>query len=272
MTTLSVAIITLNEEKNIGRCLASVQGLADEILVVDSLSTDQTRAICLGYGVRFIEQAFLGYIEQKQFAIDQTTGAYVLLLDADEALSPALRKSMEEEKRKGFPVAGYSMNRLSWFCDRWIRHGTWYPDCKLRLARKDLIRISGQNPHDKMELFPGNTTIHLDGDLLHYTYHSMDAYVLQGNKFSTIAAKAMHKKGQGAGMLQLLINPAIAFIKCYFLKAGFLDGFNGYVIARQSAYQTFLKYMKLAQYAREPFSDAEPWKDNTAQSQEPRNA
>lgn len=272
MPTLSVAIITLNEEKNIGRCLASVQGLADEILVVDSLSTDRTRAICMQYGVRFVEQDFLGYIEQKRFAIALAEGEFVLQLDADEALSPALRKSMEEEKQKGFPAGGYTMNRLSWFCDRWIRHGTWYPDRKLRLARKDLIRISGQNPHDRMELYPENPTRLLPGDLLHYTYYSMDDYVQQGNKFSTIAARAMHEKGQKAGLLQLLVNPAIAFIKCYILKAGFLDGFNGYVIAKQSAYQTFLKYMKLAQYARKPFSDAEPWMDRSTQSQEPRNA
>jgi glycosyltransferase involved in cell wall biosynthesis len=272
MPTLSVAIITLNEEKNIGRCLASVQGLADEVLVVDSLSTDQTRAICMGYGVRFVEQAFLGYIEQKRFAIDLTVGTHVLLLDADEALSPALRKSIEAEKQQGFPAAGYTMNRMSWFCDRWIRHGTWYPDRKLRLARKDLIRISGQNPHDRMELYPENPDSQLRGDLLHYTYYSMDAYVQQGNKFSTIAARAMHEKGQRASAFQMVVNPTIAFIKCYFLKMGFLDGFNGYVIARQSAYQTFLKYMKLRQFSRKPFSDAEPWPDNATQSQEEINA
>jgi hypothetical protein len=123
-----------------------------------------------------------------------------------------------------------------------------------------------------MELYPENPSSQLNGDLLHYTYYSMDAYVEQGNKFSTIAARAMHEKGQKANALQLLLNPAFAFIKCYILKRGFLDGFNGYVIAKQSAYQTFLKYMKLRQFSRKPYSDAEAWTDPSTQSQVPRNA
>lgn len=250
MAPLSVVIITLNEERNIGRCLDSLSGIADEIVVVDSLSTDQTRRICERHGVRFIEQPFLGYIEQKNFALEAATHPHVLSLDADEALGPELAASILAQKKQGFPADGYTMNRLSWFCDRWIRHGTWYPDRKLRLIRKTDARWGGTNPHDKLILREGLSAQHLEGDLLHYTYYSLDEFILQGNKFSSIAAQALHAQGRKAGWWQLLWNPFMAFLKSYFFKAGFLDGFSGYVIARQSANQTFLKYAKLRQLQR----------------------
>src|SRR5471030_233137 len=126
MSSLSVVIITYNEEKNIDRCLRSLRGIADEIVVVDSLSTDNTESICMQYGVRFISQPFLGYIEQKNFALDQASHDHVLSLDADESLSELLLESIADEKQKGFPVDGYTMNRCSSFCGKWIRHGAWY--------------------------------------------------------------------------------------------------------------------------------------------------
>jgi glycosyltransferase involved in cell wall biosynthesis len=250
MTPLSVAIITMNEEKNIGRCLQSVRDIADEIVVIDSGSSDRTKEICESFGVRFIVQPFLGFIGQKNFALDTTIHPHVLSLDADEALSPELKKSIEKEKEKGFPSAGYSMNRLSWFCDEWIRHGSWYPDRKLRLVLKSAAKWGGMNPHDKLELASHSIENHLSGDLLHYTYYSLDEYILQGNKFSSIAAKAMFEQGKKASYFNLIWNPFISFLKNYFFRAGFLDGFNGYIIARQSASQTFLKYAKLIQLQR----------------------
>lgn len=250
MTPLSVAIITMNEEKNIGRCLQSVRDIADEIVVVDSGSTDRTKEICESFGVRFIVQPFLGFIGQKNFALDASIHPHVLSLDADEALSPELKKSMEKEKENGFPSAGYSMNRLSWFCDQWIRHGSWYPDRKLRLVLKSNARWGGMNPHDKLAFTNNLGEKHLSGDLLHYTYYSLDEYILQGNKFSSIAAKAMFEQGKKASYINLIWNPFISFMKNYFFQAGFLDGFNGYIIARQSASQTFLKYAKLIQLQR----------------------
>jgi glycosyltransferase involved in cell wall biosynthesis len=250
MSQLSVVIITLNEEKNIGRCLQSVINLADEIVVVDSGSTDKTAEICNGYGARFIVQPFLGYIGQKNFALEIALHPHVLSLDADEALSPELKNAIMTEKNKGFPATGYSMNRLSWFCDNWIRHGTWYPDKKLRLILKNCARWGGTNPHDKLELKAGSVEKHLRGDLLHYTYYSLEEYISQGNKFSSIAANAMSEQGKKAGYVNLVWNPFMAFVKSYILRAGFLDGFNGYVIARQSANQTFQKYAKLIQLLR----------------------
>jgi glycosyltransferase involved in cell wall biosynthesis len=245
MTALSVVIITLNEEKNIRRCLESVRTVADEIVVVDSLSADNTVRICAEYGVRVIEQPFLGYIEQKNFALSKATFPFILSLDADEALSPELAASIQAEKAGGFAADGYTMNRLSWFCDRWIRHGSWYPDRKLRLVRASTASWGGTNPHDRLIISGQAPVKHLQGDLLHYTYHTLEEFVAQGNRFSTIAAKAMHAQGKRATWWHMVWNPCMAFVKSYLLRAGFLDGFYGYLIARQSASQTLFKYAKL---------------------------
>jgi glycosyltransferase involved in cell wall biosynthesis len=248
---LSVAVITFNEQKNIARCINSVADIADEVVVVDSLSTDKTKEICLSLGVKFIEQSFLGYKEQKNFALDQVQYEYVLSLDADEALSPELLASIKKAKAEGFPAGGYTMNRRSWYCDSWICHGYWYPDTKLRLAKRSLVNWEGINPHDKLEISKDTTVVHLDGDILHYTYYTIDEHVLQGNKFSTISAKAYFDQGKRSGILKLLINPAWAFFSSYIVKRGFLDGFNGFVISKQIANTTFLKYAKLLQLQRQ---------------------
>jgi glycosyltransferase involved in cell wall biosynthesis len=247
MSALSAAIITLNEERNIERCLLSLQGVADEVVVVDSLSTDRTREICERHGATFIEQRFLGHIEQKNLAIERTRHDHVLAIDADEALSPELAASILKAKAEGFPSDAYSMNRLSWYCEKFIRHGTWYPDRKLRLIRKGKGSFGGLNPHDRIIMDPGTGVVQLDGDLLHYTYYTIEEHVIQGNKFSTISAQRMLDRGRKAHLFNLLWNPLIAFLQHYVFKAGFLDGFYGLVIAHQQAYQTFLKYAKLMQ-------------------------
>lgn len=256
MTKFSVTIITLNEEKNIARCLDSVKNVADEIVVVDSFSADNTEAICREYGAKFIKQKFLGYIEQKKFAVSQASNIYVLSLDADEALSPELEKSILNLKQQGNLADAYTMNRLNRFCDRWIKHGAWYPDKKIRLFKKNAGKWGGENPHDKIEMNPGSKIKHLDGDLLHYTYQSIEEFVLQGNKFSTIAANEKFKQNKKAGFLNLLINPFWVFIVNYIIKAGFLDGYYGFIIARLSAYHTFLKYAKLIKLQRRKKKEA----------------
>lgn len=248
---LSVSIITFNEQKNIARCINSVTDIADEIVVVDSLSTDKTKEICLGFGVKFIEQPFLGYKEQKNFALDQLQYEHVLSLDADEALSPELLESIKKAKAIGFPAGGYTMNRRSWYCDNWIYHGYWYPDTKLRLAKRSKVKWEGINPHDKLKIGRDETVVQLDGDILHYTYYTIDEHVLQGNRFSTISAKAYFEQGKKSSILKLLVNPAWAFFSSYILKRGFLDGFNGFVISKQIANTTFLKYAKLLQFHRQ---------------------
>lgn len=250
MNLLSAAIITFNEEKNIERCLQSISKVADEIVVVDSNSTDKTKEICEKFGVKWISQEFLGYIEQKNFALRQTTHDFVLSLDADEALSEELEQSIIDEKSKEFTHDAYTMNRRSWYCDRWIRHGSWYPDRKLRLLNKSKGSWSGLNPHDRIVMSDVVATKQLTGDILHYTYYSIEEHIAQGNRFSSIAAKAMYDQNRRANWLKIIVNPLYAFTSSYFLKAGFLDGFYGFVIARQTAYQTFLKYVKLMQWQR----------------------
>ena len=251
MKKLSVTVITFNEERHIDRCLKSVKSVADEIVVVDSLSTDRTKEICLSHSVVFIEQPFLGYVEQKNFALAKASHEHVLSLDADEALSDELAASVKKEKEKGFPADGYTMNRFNFYCGKWIRHGTYYPDRKLRLLDLKMGKWGGQNPHDKIIVQENARVVHLQGDLLHYTYQTIEQHAKQMERFSTIAAKALFDKGEGPSYFKMIINPAWAFIKGYLLKLGFLDGAEGLRIARFTARQSYLKYLKLIRLHRE---------------------
>jgi len=245
MKKCSVVIITHNEEKNIEKCLQSVEGIADEIVVIDSFSTDGTKNICLAYGVRFIQHAFEGYIEQKNFALAQAGNDYVLSLDADEAIDEILKQHILAEKQQGFGYDAYEMNRCNYFCGRWIRHGSWYPDRKTRLINRQKASWGGTNPHDKLILQAPATLKRLTGDILHYTYYTLEELAAQTNRFTTIQATAMFNENKKGGYLKLCFNPLAAFISGYFIKRGFLDGYDGFVIARSVAYSTMLKYAKL---------------------------
>jgi glycosyltransferase involved in cell wall biosynthesis len=246
MKSLSVAVITLNEEKNIRRCLSSIAHLADEIVVIDSFSTDQTEAICSEFGVRFEKHAFEGYIQQKNYALSLCKNDFVLSLDADEAISEKLAHSIFEEKKKGFPYSAYSMNRLTNYCGQWIRHCGWYPDVKLRLFDKQLGRWGGTNPHDKFILKNLNTEVsHLSGDILHYSYYKIEEHYEQAGHFATVAAKALHSNGKRSSLPLATIKTIAKFIRNYFIKAGFLEGKNGFTISKISALETWWKYTRL---------------------------
>ncbi len=248
MFKLSVAIITYNEEKNIQRCLDSVIQIADEIVIVDSVSTDKTEEIALKFSnktsLKFITQPFLGYIEQKNFALDQTTHEFVLSLDADEALSPELLQSIKDAKRN-FRANAYSFHRLTHYVDQWIYHCGWYPDTKLRLVNKNFARWMGINPHDILTLKVDTPIIHLNGDLLHYSYDSISSHLNQTNKFTSIAAKAAFDKGKRANLFQIVTRPIFKFFRDYFFKRGFLDGRYGFIICFINALAAMLKYAKL---------------------------
>lgn len=250
MSALSVVIITYNEEKNIARCLQSVQPIADDIVVVDSGSQDNTRNIAERFGARIIVQPFLGYIEQKNFALDQARHEFVLSLDADEALSPQLLDSIVQLKKNGFTHMAYRMNRCSNYCGRWIRNGSWYPDRKVRLFNRLQARWGGINPHDRIILSSGKRPTQISGDILHYTYYNIEEHIDQINRFSSIQASAMLKQGRRSNWIKLLVNPAVAFIGGYVFKMGFLDGWDGLMIARGVSYLTFLKYAKLLHLQR----------------------
>ena len=245
MIQLSVVIITFNEEKNIARCLDSVKDVADDIIVVDSFSTDKTEEICKSKGARFIQNKFVGHIEQKNFAITQAKFAHILSLDADEALSEELKKNILETK-KNWKHDGYYMNRLTNYCGQWIHHCGWYPDKKVRLFDSRKGKWGGMNPHDKYEMADGdNATGFLKGDILHYSYYSVDGHYTQAEKFSTVAASEMKKTGREISFPMIYIKMCFKFFRNYFLKLGFLDGKYGYVVCKITAWETYLKYSKL---------------------------
>jgi glycosyltransferase involved in cell wall biosynthesis len=250
MQPLSVVIITLNEERNIARCIKSAQVLADEILVVDSLSSDRTQSIAQELGAKVIEQPFLGHIEQKNFAKDQAKNDWVLSLDADEALSETLQASIRSALENP-AYDGFRMNRLTNFCGQWIHHSGWYPDTKLRLFKKDAGSWQGTNPHDRFDLHDQAASGFLKGDLLHYSFYSVEEHLAQIDKFSTIAAKAKFDKGERLTPFLHGVKALAKFFKAYLLKRGFLDGYYGWVIARNSAKATYLKYHKLHQLHQE---------------------
>jgi glycosyltransferase involved in cell wall biosynthesis len=178
MLKLSVVIITRNEEKNIGRCLDSVMDIADDIVVVDSFSTDRTEEICKNKGARFFQHVFEGHIEQKNYAVTLTEYQNVLSLDADEALDDVLKKSIVAVK-ENLQYDGYEMNRLTNYCGTWIKHCGWYPDTKLRMFDKRKGKWGGTNPHDKFEMYQGSKTGKLKGDILHYSYYTIDDHYKQ---------------------------------------------------------------------------------------------
>lgn len=243
MANLSVVIIAFNEEKNIERCLSSVQDIADEVVVVDSFSNDSTGLICEKFNAKVIKHAFEGHIEQKNWAITQTEYPHILSLDADEALSEELRESILKVK-ENWLEDGYCFNRLTNFCGKWVRHCGWYPDTKLRLFKKETGRWGGMNPHDKFVPDPGMSIKHIKGDLLHYSFDTISEHMNQINKFSQIRAEELMRKGRRFNYLKLFLGPCWKFIKGYILQLGFLDGFTGYLICKNSAYSGFLKYAK----------------------------
>jgi glycosyltransferase involved in cell wall biosynthesis len=244
MPGVSVVIMTLNEEKVIERCLKSVKEIADEIIVIDSFSTDRTEAICLEYGAKFSRHPFDGYIEQRRYSIAQASFDHVLVIDADEALSDELLASIRVAK-KNWTHDGYNFNRLNSFCGKWIRHSGWYPDRKIRLFDRRKATVGGRNPHDVIFMNEGATLKHLKGDLLHYTYLTVEDQIHQINRFTEIQARGNFERGKKVSYFSICFSPAYKFIRHYFFRLGFLDGYYGYLVCMNMAHSTFLKHAKL---------------------------
>jgi glycosyltransferase involved in cell wall biosynthesis len=242
---ISAVIITYNEERNIGRCLESLSGIADEIVVVDSFSTDKTREICSRYQIKFILHKFEGYVEQKNWAITQAQYEHVLSLDADEVLSDALKESIIKIKENELAI-GYTMNRLTCYCGNWIRHCGWYPDVKLRIFDRRKGSWIGSNPHDHYEITGGSEgIIRLKGDILHYSYYSLSQHLQQVDKFTSIASESAFRKGKTVTVAGITVRTWWTFFRGYFLNLGILDGYAGFLVCRISAFATFMKYTKL---------------------------
>lgn len=244
MPQLSVVIITFNEEKNIGRCLESIQGIADDVVIVDSFSTDATESISKKHNVNFISRKWEGYSATKNFANTQAKYDWVLSLDADEALSEDLKKSILKAK-EGQELKTYKFHRLTNYCGSWIKHCGWYPDTKIRIFDRRITKWEGII-HEKLVIDSKQEVILLNGDCLHYSYYTIEQHLLQIEKFSTLAAQNLFEKSKKTSLLQLWLSPAIKFTSDYFIKLGILDGAAGFTICKISAKHTYLKYSKLA--------------------------
>ncbi len=248
---VSAAIITFNEEDNIGDCIESLIDIVDEIIVVDSFSTDRTREICLGYDkVKFSENPFHGHVQQKNHAIEQCSGEWILSLDADERVSPELKSSISGFFNSDRPEScvGVKFPRLTYHLNKPIRHCGWYPNARYRLFRKGAARWGGENPHDKIIL--DGTGISLRGDLIHYSFVDLSDQIQTDNSFSSIAAYVRYGKGKRFHLWRLLLKPVSKFVEIYLFKRGVLDGMAGFIISVGSAYSTFLKEAKLYELDR----------------------
>lgn len=243
MSKISAIVITYNEERSISRCIDSLARVADEIVVVDSFSKDSTKQICEARGVRFIEHPFTGHIEQKNFALSQTTFDYVISLDADEYLSNELIEAILTVK-KTWPFEAYRMNRLSTYGNKWIRRGNWYPDKKVRLWNKNIGSWGGKNPHDQVILKKSVKFLHIKGDILHQAYEDCFETIQKIQAYSDIYARQNVGK-ESSAVLKILFRASFTFFKSYIIKRGIFDGFEGLMVATAEFNHTFYKYAKL---------------------------
>jgi glycosyltransferase involved in cell wall biosynthesis len=242
MQPISAALIVFNEERNVEEALKSISW-ADEIVVVDSGSTDGTLAICRKYTDRIFHRDWTGYADQKNFAVKNVRNDWVFSLDADERPSPELCSEIQALARQGFSKAGFRIPRVAFFLGRWIRHGDWHPDCQLRLFNRKHGRWEGGRVHESVKLDekPGL----LKGEIYHYTYRSLSDYLRRLEIYSTLAALDYQQQGKTISPLGLLGNPIAAFIRSYLIKRGFLDGTPGLAVAITAAISVFFKYAKL---------------------------
>ena len=245
MNCISAVVITQDEARNIGRCLESLRGVVDEVVVVDSGSTDDTESICRAAGARFVSHAWEGFSGQKNYANGLATHPWILSIDADEALSDELRATLLSLKRDGLDADKvYSVARLNNYCGQWLRHGGWYPDEHVRLWRNDVATWDGV-VHEQLRYSRKVTQQRLDGVLLHYTYYTVDEHARRTVKYATLAGDKAYEQGRHCGMGAVVWKPVGTFLKNYIVKGGFRDGSMGFISARISAFYTLVKYARL---------------------------
>jgi glycosyltransferase involved in cell wall biosynthesis len=247
--TLSVAIVAHNEELNIARTLESVRW-ADEIVLVDAVSTDRTREIAETFGARVIVEPWRGYVAQKNYALELCTQDWILSLDADEVVEPELAEEIRGISSGAAPFAGYSVPRKNLFLGRWIKHGGFYPDRKLRLFRRGEGYSTGFDPHDHFELRNRQPEGRLQHALVHHTYPALTLYIEHMNRYSSLGAQNALSKGQSGGLWNVLVRPAATFLYNYFFRLGFLDGREGLLLNLYHAGYVSWKYAKLWEMQR----------------------
>lgn len=247
-TSVSAVIITLNEEANLGRCLQSLEGLADEILVLDSGSEDATVSIAKSWNARVVQVSWQGYAATKNKGHQLAKHSYILSLDADEAVSKTLRRSLRKAKENGLTGA-YAVNRLNYYCGRWIRHGGFYPDQKIRLFPKEQVYWKEKLVHETLYCPSFLSLYQLEGDLLHYSYYHRTEHQERLRRYARLAAYQYRKRP--ALFWKMWLNPVWRFFQIYILRAGFLDGKAGFHLCRLTALEVHLKYRWAYQYNRE---------------------
>jgi glycosyltransferase involved in cell wall biosynthesis len=251
--SLSVCIITLNEQDHLPRCLDSVAGLATQVVVVDSMSTDGTQQLAREAGAEVYERPFEGHVKQKQYALEHARGEWVLCLDADEWLDERLRAEIagivqgEGTSAVAAPV-GYELNRRNQYLGAWIDHCGWSPEWRLRLVRRGRARWTGVDPHDRLDA--DGALGRLGGRLLHEPYRDLADHVAKVNRYTDTMARLRHEAGERPGLATLLLRPPARFLRMYVLRAGFLDGWRGLVVSVMGGVYVFLKYAKLRALGR----------------------
>ena len=256
--TLSIAIVALNEEANLGRVLDSV-GWADEIVVVDSGSTDRTCDIARAHNARVVYEPWRGYTGQKNYALELCTKDWVLSLDADEEVSPELAseiRALLSGTHGGAACEGYSVPRKNLFLGRWIKHGGFYPDPKLRLFRRGRAYSTGRDPHDRFEMVSGESPQRLQGALIHHTYPTLILYLEHMNRYSSVWNRVAGAKPRPFSLNAIVLRPLATFIYNYFLRLGFLDGREGLLLHMYHAGYVSWKYAKAWEMGR-PLAQAE---------------
>ena len=242
MLSLSVVIITKNEQANLPRCLASVSW-ADEIIVVDSGSTDDTREIAWEAGATVHETEWRGFGPTKAFGVSKATSNWVLSLDADEEVSPDLADEIRDMLSIGTNCHGFDMPRRTRFLGRWISHCGWYPDRILRLFERAHGEIDDVQVHESVVV--EGAVGHFSSDLLHHSYPTLEHYFTKSNRYTTLGAETAYRKGQKAGLGNIVLRPLASFVSHYFVRQGFRDGLQGFFISVFSAIAVMTKYAKL---------------------------
>jgi glycosyltransferase involved in cell wall biosynthesis len=241
--SVSAIIVCYNEEENIGRCLKSLQW-CDEIVVVDSFSTDRTVEICRQFTDIVIQREWAGYRDQKAFAHSRATKEWVLMIDSDEEVTPELQNEIREQlARTGAHYSGFLLPRLVFYLNRWWRRGGWYPDYDVRLFRRDRATWGGTDPHEK--IIVDGAVRRLRNPLHHFSYRNIDDHIQRINRYTSISARELQKQGQRWRLSDALFRPVFRFLRFYFLKRGFMEGFAGFYVAVSAAVYVFLKYAKL---------------------------
>lgn len=244
MHPVSAVIITRNEEENIGRCLQAIQKVAEEIIIVDSLSTDRTIQIAKDFGAKIFSLEWQGFGPQKNFGLEQATNNYILALDADEVLTSETIEEIKFLKQNGLKGV-YEFPLLNFYFGKFLKHGLEYPNYKKRFFDKTKIWWTENLVHESLIIPAGYPVLRLKGHILHYSYRSIEHYIAKSNYYTTIGAIELKNKGKKNYLFKMLFSPCFVFIKSYFLKAGFLDGLHGFVTALFNAHTNFLKYAKL---------------------------